>query len=502
MFHSRRSYVYVCSNKKEVKKLKDTFESKNYIHFDNKIEFSPKVENYVRNFSKNCRHNFLPLIYDELHFEKYLNINKLDDKDELYIRSNPNGTTTRVPIKTKVRPIMYASHLDNFLYKYYGLELNSLYNNFLIENKFDEVSVAYRTNKNGKSNIDFSAEVIDFIKKHDECYIYVGDFKGFFENLDHKFLKSMLLLLYKGSPIPKHQYMIWKNLTNYSYIYKEDISFYTDYKKGKYEKGYQRAFKTAKDFRSFKTEKSKVDNFKFSVLKTNPDPFGIPQGTAISSIYSNIYMLQADNFINTLVSNKNGIYRRYSDDYIVILPDINYSDFKKTKIEIDTLFKQEAKLSIHPKKTQSLKFSNGTLHDVKTDLPCRLDYLGFSFDGEFVKMREKSIYNYYRTAYELIKKGFIISKKKAHTGSKYRLTYKRKLYQKYHKYGEITDKKYNYKPRVHGTFISYAYKCQRIFDQLSPNTTNLMKKQISNHEFKLKKKIVKVNKDLKNLSQY
>jgi len=476
--------------------MSNTFEPKNYIHFDNKIEFSTKVENYIGDFSKNPCHNFLPLIYDEILFERFVDINKTNDISSLYTRHNTNGTSTLVPIKIKKRPIMYASHLDNYLYKYYGLELNDLYNKFLSINEFSDASIAYRTNKLGKSNIDFSAEVIDFITNHNKCYIYVGDFEGFFDNLNHKYLKSMLLLLYDGTSIPQHQYMIFKSLTKYAYIDKKDIDFYTNKKNGKYKKGYQKAFKNSRDFRLFKKEKSIVDNFKSPVLKTNSDSFGIPQGTAISAIYSNIYMLQADNFINALVSKKNGIYRRYSDDYIVVLPNINHSEFQLIKGNIDSLLKKEAHLSIHPKKTQSLKFDNGTLIDVETNLTCCLDYLGFSFDGKSVKMREKSIYNFYRTAYELIKKGYVISNKKGHKGSKYRLTYKRKLYQKYHKYGEMTDEKYGYKPRIHGTFISYAYKCQRIFDRVSPSTTNLMKEQISKHELKLNKKIAKAKKNL------
>jgi len=104
-------------------------------------------------------------------------------------------------------------------------------------------------------------------------------------------------------------------------------------------------------------------------------------------------------------------------------------------------------------------------------------------------MREKSIYNYYRTAYELVKKGVVISKKKGHIFSKKRLTYKRRLYQKYHIFGERTDVKYGYKKRPYGTFITYALKSQKLFDELSPNTNNLMFRQIETHQEKIKKRV-------------
>jgi len=42
--------------------------------------------------------------------------------------------------------------------------------------------------------------------------------------------------------------------------------------------------------------------------------------------------------------------------------------------------------------------------------------------------------------------------------------------------------------RPYGNFISYAKNAQRIFDEVSPNTDNLMLKQIKNRKRKLEKK--------------
>lgn len=478
--------------------MKTIFKAKDYSHFDNKIEFDLRVENYIKEFKKNSHHSFLPLIYDEISFEKYLSLDTSNDGH--YNRINNNGKLSKVPIKLKIRPIMYASHLDNYIYKYYGIELDELYNSYLIQNKFDESSIAYRTNKLGKNNIHFAAEVIDFIHKNPGSYIYVGDFTGFFDNLKHNYLKSMIAILYKTKSIPKHQYTIFKNMTKYSYINKIDIDFYVNNKSGKYQKGYNRIFKNVKDFRSFKKEKSTVKNSSTPVLQINRNDFGIPQGTAISAIYSNIYMLIADKFINDLISKYHGIYRRYSDDYIIVLPKITYETFETIKNTVDTFLKETISLTIHPEKTRSILFSDGKLMNLENSSVCSLDYLGFSYDGKSVKIREKSIYKYYRTAYKLINKGLIISIKKGDIGSKYRLTYKRKLYQNYHRFGELTDKKYSYKKRKYGTFISYAYKSQKIFDQLSPNTINLMKKQIAKHERKITNKINKESKKLRVLN--
>lgn len=165
------------------------FETKTYIHFDNKLDFNKEVETYVKDYKEEPRHNFLPLIYDEITFDKFLDITDGKIEDHL-TRTNLNGKSKIIPVKTKVRPIMFASHRDNYIYKYYGLELNELYNDYLQKNNFDDSSVAYRTNKDGKCNIDFAAEVINFIKNTDNCYVYIGDFTGFFDNLNHKYLKK------------------------------------------------------------------------------------------------------------------------------------------------------------------------------------------------------------------------------------------------------------------------------------------------------------------------
>lgn len=515
--------------------MNDKYQSKTYIHFDYRLIFQGKVENYVKDFKSNPHHNFLPLIYDEITFEKFVSFTAGDKNDYLY-RINTVGVKTMAPVKSKVRPIMYASHMDNFIYKYYGVELNKLYNKYLNNNNFSDSPVAYRTDKKGKCNIHFAAEVINFIQENKGCYVYIGDFSSFFDTLDHRYLKNMISNLYSDKKIPDHQYRIYKSLTKYSYVNKRDINYYTSKKRKIYTRGKGRIFNDMKDFRNFKKRLSIVKNKKSKkrnrysgdrnplyllkktgnrsnktikykrpilskelVLRKNTEKIGIPQGTAISAIYSNIYMLDIDKYINELVFKYCGMYRRYSDDYIIILPNVEEETFYELKQLIEIKLRNEAKLVIHPEKIQVMKYENNCLIDIETGKYSHLDYLGFTYDGVKVKMREKSIYKYYRTAYKLIEKGEIVSKKRGFIGKNSRLTYKRSLYQGYHLFGERTDKKYNYKPRLYGTFITYAFKSQRIFKALSPNTENMMSQQIASHQNKIKKEIIRVETRLKKL---
>ena len=50
---------------------------------------------------------------------------------------------------------------------------------------------------------------------------------------------------------------------------------------------------------------------------------GIPQGSPISGTLANIYMLEIDKIIAEYIDNLNGYYIRYSDDFIIIIPNVN-----------------------------------------------------------------------------------------------------------------------------------------------------------------------------------
>lgn len=458
------------------------YPSKSYLHFDKITSFNKKVENYVCDFEKNPRHSFLPLIYTSLTFDKYKKI----EQDST---NNKKRNDKIIPVREKNRPIMYASHIDNFIYKHYGIQLNILYNTCAKNYKINDSAIAYRNNKKGKNNIFFAAEVINFIMENRDCYIYVGDYSSFFDTLNHEYLKKRIAFLYDGEKIPEHQYKIFKSLTKFSYIHKADIQHKLGSDLEMRKKGYQSYFSSPKDFRKFKKENSIVEsnNKNKKIIRTNLSGKGIPQGTAMSAVYSNIYMIEIDKYISQLATKFKGLYRRYSDDFIVILPKISDKEFFSIKKTIRNKI-SSGKLSLN-EKTQTLKFHKNKLVDTENNKETRLDYLGFVFDGATVKIREKSIYKYYRSAYKLIEKGKIVSVKKGHVGKRTRLTYKRKIYQKYHHLGERTGIKYNYKKRKYGTFISYVNNSQKIFDQVSPRTKNLMNKQLSNHQKKINKKI-------------
>ena len=442
----------VCSNIKEIIMFDDNenkYTSKRYLHFDRRVSLNQKIKNYLSNPDKIARHAFYPFIYFSIEFKKF---------DKKKISSNEN------PVKHKERKIMYASHLDNFIYKYYAKKLNDHYNFWLEENNLDECSIAYRNNKVGKSSIHFSAEVINTICKFKECYIIVGDFKDFFGSLNHQLLKQRLLNVMQYEKLPNDWYNLFKSVTKYSFYKKSTL----ESELGKNKKFTY--FESAKDFREFKKKhKMELPN------KTS----GIPQGTAISAVMANVYASSLDKDLYELSLQYGGVYRRYSDDFIIIIPKYFYSElelptFVNIKMEVLATVERNG-LKIHSDKTDCFYYSETKIVDLKELKFSKIDYLGFQFDGLNVQMREKSVYKFYRKASSLIERGHKMKVKKELK----KPVYRRSIYRLYTDLGIEAP---NY-----GNFISYAKKAQFFFDRISPTTTNLMLQQIENRKKKIEK---------------
>lgn len=356
--------------------------TKKYPHFDKKINFY-KVKSYVTNPSRIEKHSFFPLI----HYTK--DLNKYSEK---YIDKDDSKNLHQKHIKPKKRDIMYASHIDGYIYKYYGERLNSLYNLYVAEHGIDSCAVAYRNNKSGQCNIQFAREVFEFIYSQEACYIRVSDFEKFFDKLDHTYLKKMVLTLLKCDFLPQDWYKVIKSVTHYTYVDKDVIAPF-------YDKRNERYFSDIKQFREFR--KYHPNDF-----YKNMSSFGIPQGTAISGILANTYMIEVDQKINELVSQYGGMYRRYSDDTIIVIPKekIAKSEWNDLESCIDEII-ESAKVSEQKEKTHTFIYQDHQLYDM--DMPEKvygiLDYLGFTFDGEQVYVRQKGIYKFERKANEALK---------------------------------------------------------------------------------------------------
>ncbi|TPD71118.1 reverse transcriptase domain-containing protein [Flavobacterium microcysteis] len=475
---------------------KDWFRLKKYPHIGLPLKLKHKawVENYVTNPDLVKKHSFYPFIHRKLSVRKFRQ-KKLED-----------GTKTKERFESyKEREVFYANHLDSNIYSYYSSLLGELYEKKLDYFGIADCVTAYRSirlneksESRNKCNIDFANDVFSYIKsnKRRNLVAITFDITSFFDNLNHLKLKKAWCSILQTQKLPDDHYAVFKNLTKFSYVEIDDL--YNEFKDeiivntktgiskikvsqlGLLKEKNAVAFCELKDFNSRIRKKKLVKNNKFSdkenFRKGTQRTKGIPQGSPISATLANIYLLQFDAKINSKIIDLGGIYRRYSDDMIVII-DENHKD-EIYQYFLDEILKEN--LLIQPSKTQIFYFKefNGVygckelnqITDVLTS-NTKFEYLGFSFNGSDVYLKSSGLSKFYRKMKRSIRRGGFYAK---YGSNNVPHLFKNRLYKKFTHLG--SQRKKIFKPDPHnpnkflktgeydwGNFLSYANLAERIF---------------------------------------
>lgn len=442
------------------------YQTKDYLHFDIPLNIE-RVKHFIENPDWIKSHAFLPFIRFDLVFNKYVTKHSSDVEND-----DSLGNSTKIKEKKqKTRSIMYASHLDQFIYKYYGERLNNYYNEFARKQGIDKSVLAYRNNKKGKNNLHFAAEVFKFILNSKEAIIISLDFSSFFDNINHKQLKNNIKVILDTDEIPADLYNVFKNTTKYSFVNKLDIDRFLLDKYGKKELAELRKNNKLKKIMS----NSEFRNFKRTNLYKNKKPYGIPQGSGMSAVCSNIHLIHFDQDMVKLANSLNGMYRRYSDDLILIIPTKtnkkNIYEYRNKVFSIVDRYKNHG-LIVQEEKTEIRFYKNNQIFDENGE-NSKLDYLGLVMDGKKVQIREKSVFKYYSRAY---RKAKVCKKITEKTGKKYE---RRKLYKIYTHLGS------NYKG--FGNFTTYAKKADQIMRNIGLESN--IHNQVKRHWNKIQKRL-------------
>ena len=303
-----------------MKKYKDYWlennRSASYRHFDNKVYLKNVIEQ-IDDESYIEKHAFMPFLRVEIKTEKY---------------------NRKTGIKQKIRNINYASHFDYLIYALYTHYIGNTYNEYAIKNKIDDAAIAYReTGK--KTNIEYAKKAFDYIREHPNCIVFVGDFTDFFDSFNHLYLKKRLCNIFGLKELPEHIYKVYKSITKFSYVKKEQLIN---------EIGIE----------NIKEHDSKIISIqelrkKKHLIRQNKDK-GVAQGISLSGILSNVYMTEFDKDCMFLAQHNNGLYLRYSDDFIFVFPNKKIYEtaslFRKIKYRVNkvpNLLLQKDKFDIH-----------------------------------------------------------------------------------------------------------------------------------------------------------
>lgn len=358
-------------------------DTKPYAHFDLRVSLSmPSIRKYVMDRTKIVTHSFYPFI----HFEK---------KNSRYGKKGPK----------KPRELYYCSHLDRCVYQRYAFLLNYQYNIWACENNIDDVAIAYRDNL-GKNNIDFAKDAFDAIRSFPQCFILVGDFTNFFDNLEHQYLKKMMCEVLGVERLPQDYFSVFKNITRFSSWDWKDIVKAAG--ENIAERGVRKKINSKETLLTKEQfQKNKKD------IKKNISGVGVPQGSPVSAVLSNIYMIKFDKDIKRYVTSKGGIYMRYSDDFIIVLPyerDAEIADF--TSYIFSYVESMKGLIDLQKEKTSCYTYKDEVIYE--GDQPSSINYLGFLFDGKSIRIRPRAITKYYyrmrRKAHTIGRSNWISSK--------------------------------------------------------------------------------------------
>ncbi|WP_338325396.1 antiviral reverse transcriptase Drt2 [Pseudoxanthomonas composti] len=327
---------------------------RSYKHFDVPLN-SKKCEQLVSDPVAVSRHAFFPFL-------------RLD-----IVRPRIKRLATgKLQKSNKVRDIRYAAHADAAIYAYYNYVLAELYEQKLSIAGLQEEVIAFRPL--GKSNVNFAKEAFDWVASNAPCTALGFDVKDFFGSLDHAFLKSAWAELLGKATLPKDHYAVYRSLTRHASVELIAARKALGISRSALEK--RERICEAAEFRSAIRGAG--------LVHVNSSGRGIPQGSPMSALLSNIYMLAFDKEMSKAARYVGGYYRRYCDDILVIVKAEHVTDFKKF-VE-DKL--ANLRLTMQAAKTLECAFTP------LADKP--LQYLGLVFDGKRILLRSSGVARYYK----------------------------------------------------------------------------------------------------------
>jgi hypothetical protein len=400
------------------KRKKTWLKNRGYLHITRQINVYDErgaVLGMVKNPDFVAGYNFFPLIHTNIKVRRY-KIPKGGSKRQHSFEGKTHA---------KLRPLHYASHMDAMIFGYYGDLLQKAYLKE-IENTphLSDCVTAYRRIKDPskkdahKSTIHFAHEVFTAIKERAEnggCWALKFDIESFFSSIDHSLLKKAWAKITRQTMLSPDHYNVFKASTRFSYILRDDLRARPthDGHRSGFDEGSlaeirkqntSSFFADPADFRQVLKE-GKLKVYKNQFRNKAGDMMGIPQGLPLSATLANLYLLEFDKAVlNFVVTGRQGYYRRYSDDIIIICKEdqrVAMIDFLSHTLE------NGSKVTISPEKTEQYYFTSETIgHEtvVRSHLlkdcslyPDRpLTYLGFEYYGYKTLIKSANLSKFYR----------------------------------------------------------------------------------------------------------
>lgn len=356
-----------------------------YGHFDSKIGIKrcrkiKKIRQEVCDLQFLKRHRFWPFI-------------RQDQKARRYTKD----IKKKLKIKVKLRKIMYASHMDAIILSFYASLLKKNYEEAISDTPANQSVIGYRkislTKHKNKSNIDFSKDAFTTIRTATDSVLFCIDIKDFFGNIEHCSLRNSAMRFCKDIPKENLQLVV-KSVSHYRYVFKKDIES-----------------KLGKDTQKWTNSRKYNELIRdTNLIHKNKKKKGIPQGSPISDILANIYLYDFDVWLAEEIGQYQGIYRRYSDDILILVPASEAEDvYSKICEKIEG---EDFNLKIGKDKTEAfyVDASSQTFKDVTKKYVAKYSknkdsaqYLGFNMNLKNMSVRPGTVAKHYRKESQKIK---------------------------------------------------------------------------------------------------
>ena len=409
---------------------------KPYLHFDLPLG-KRKATAYVSDTDSIAGHPFYPFLSYTLTTPR--------------IRKAPEGNTKRFIKEPKKRTIAYPAHKDGYIFAYYKAKLETPYEAWLKAKGLGQSVTAFR--RIGENNVTLAKKAFDFIAANPGCQIMVTDVESFFDNINHQQLKTIWSRFLNEDSLPKDHYAVYKAITKYSIVERHKI--------------YNLLGIPIFRRRSHGNQPKRLctpQQFRENILPRNliqpntglSQGIGIPQGSQLSPLLSNMYMADLDLAIHKWVSSIGGAYWRYCDDILIVIPNGPSACDLMTKLDTEL---QRLSLKRSGSKTQ-------TLDHAELLAGRQLQYLGFMFNGFDAVIRPSSIHRYHRRLKKAIQAAEIRRDLESKSSGQMAPLRQQALYNMYSD-GQIRGTKIKSrkkKQKFSGNFINYMAKSVGLMD--------------------------------------
>jgi RNA-directed DNA polymerase len=402
---------------KKTPRLEGWYVRKYFPHFDRPLEFEV-AKRLVEDENWVSKHAFWPFLGFEDRKRRFRTVDGERIAD------------------TKSRPIKYCSHVDGYVFAYYANQLQAAFERYIGGKDFATSVIGYR--RGIGTNIDMARAAFAEVARRRRAAAICLDISSFFDNIDHRLLKRNIELVLGVARLSPSWFSVYRAMTRYSWVDAEQLRKTLEIDPA----SPPRPLCSASDFR----RRVRGDGGGFPrLIATNNEQYGIPQGSPISAVFSNVFMLGFDEALQAYVSKLGGSYRRYSDDIMIICAP-RYRDrvVRFLQRELKSL---GGEIRLSEDKTEVSIFQRRR-NVTECDRP--ITYLGFTFDGRRVLLRGRTLSRYYRR----------MSYAARHAASKARdenaaTVFKRKLYREFTHLGS-------------DNFYSYAKRSARVLSDQTP----------------------------------